>query len=232
MNYHNKMNFLFNSCSFDKNISLNQNNCTILPQNRLPFSDITQQMNSFFNYNKNQQINLFTKNFNDFSNPKENFSFLKKKSYEMINYNEKDEENKEQKDIINKPKKNINNNYKTCNSLINNLEEDSEDENKENICGNIFGNNKKRKDELLSLSQILNESINEKKEFDKIERDKKKANKLKQLKMHIKNRKNTLECLYKNNDILNKENINNNTNNLIGFREQRSTKELNMMCLD
>ena len=226
------MNFLFNSCSFDKNISFNnQNNSNIPSQNRLPFNDITQQMNNVFNYNKNQQINIFTKSFNDFSNPKD-FTFLKKKSHEInINNTEKDEENKEQKDIINIPKKYSHNSCKTCNSLINNLDEDIEDENKENKNGNIFGNNKKRKDELLSLSQILNESINEKKEFDKNERDRKKANKLKQLKIFIKNREKTLECSYKINDILNNENII-NTNNSNGSQEQKRTKELNMMCLD
>ena len=188
-------------------------------------------MNNVFNYNKNQQINIFTKSFNDFSNPKD-FTFLKKKSHEInINNTEKDEENKEQKDIINIPKKYSHNSCKTCNSLINNLDEDIEDENKENKNGNIFGNNKKRKDELLSLSQILNESINEKKEFDKNERDRKKANKLKQLKIFIKNREKSLECSYKINDILNNENII-NTNNSNGSQEQKRTKELNMMCLD
>ena len=220
------MNFLFNSCSFDKNLSFNQNNNAISPQNRIPFTDITQQMSNLFNYNKNQQINIFTKNVNDFSNPKD-FTFLKKKSHEInINNSEIDEENKEQKYIINKSKIYSHNSYKMCNSLINNLDEDNEEDN----CGNIFGNNKKRKDELLSLSQILNESINEKKEFDKNERDNKKANKLKQLKMFIKNRKSTLECS-KNNDILNKENII-NTHYSNDFQEPKRIKELNMMCLD
>ena len=225
------MNFLFNSYSFDKNLSFNQNKNNIPPQNRIPFTDITQQMSNLFNYNKNQQINIFTKNVNDFSNPKD-FTFLKKKSHEInINSSEIDEENKEQKDIINKPKIYSHNSYKMCNSLINNLEEDNEEENKENTCDNIFGNNKKRKDELLSLSQILSESINEKKEFDKNERDKKKANKLKQLKMFIKNKKNTFECSYKDNDILNNENII-NTNYSKALQEQKRIKELNMMCLE
>ena len=224
------MNFLFNSCYFDKNFSFNQNNSTIPSQNRIPFTDITQQMINLFNYNNNQQINIFTKNFNDFSNPKD-FTFLKKKSHEInINNSEILEENKEQRNIINKPKKYSHNSHKMCNSLINILDEDNEEENKENKFGNIFGN-KKRKDELLSLSQILSESINEKKEFDKNERDKKKANKLKQLKMFIKNKKNTLECSYKNNDILNNENVI-NTNYSNGFHEQQKIKELNIMCLD
>ena len=229
MSHYNKMNFLINSCSFEKTFSFNQNNCSISLQNRIPFNDITQQMSNFLNYNKNQQINIFTKNFNDFTNQKE-FTFLNKKSHEINkNNSEIDEENKEQKFIINKPKKYYNSS-KICNSLINNLDEDNEEENKENSCGNIFGNNKKRKDELLSLSQILNESINEKKEFDKNERDNKKANKLKQLKMFIKNRKNTLECS-KNNDILNKENII-NTHYSNDLQEPKRIKELNMMCLD
>ena len=217
------MNFLINSCSFEKTFSFNQNNNTIPPQNRIPFTDITQQMSNFFNYNKNQQINIFTKNFNDFTNQKE-FTFLNKKSHEINkNNSEIDEENKEQKYIANKPKKYSNNSSKICNSLINNLEEDNEEENKENTCGNIFENNKKRKDELLSLSQILTKSINEKKEFDKNVRDNKKANKLKQLKMFIKSRKNTLECS-KNNDIINKENII-NTNYSNNFQEQKRIRK-------
>ena len=226
------MNFLINSCSFEKTFLFNQNNSTFPPQNRIPFTDITQQMNNFVNYNKNQQINIFTKNFNDFTNQKE-FTFLKKKSYEITrNNSEIDEENKQQKYVINKPKKYSHNSNKICNSLINNLEEENEEENKENKCvnGNIFGNNMKRKDDLLSLSQILSESINEKKEFDKNERDNKKANKLKQLKMFIKNRKNILEYS-KNNDIVNKENII-NTQYSNDFQEPKRVKELNMMCLD
>lgn len=227
------MNFLFNSCFFDKDFSSNKNNTFLLPQNRIPFSNITQQMANCFNYNQNQQINLFTKSFNDFSNPKESFTFLKKKSHEINNISEKDEENKEQKEIIKNSKKYSYNSSKTCNSLMNNLEEDNEEENKENICGNIFGNNnKKRKDELLSLSQILNEAINEKKEIDKNEKEKKKANKLKQIKMYMKNRKNTLNCSYKNNDLINKENINNNINYCIDLEEQKKGREGNMMCLD
>ena len=49
--------------------------------------------------------------------------------------------------------------------------------------------------------------------------------------MFIKNKKNTLECSYKNNDILNNENVI-NTNYSNGFHEQQKIKELNIMCLD
>ena len=73
------MSFIFDSCFFQKNSIFNQNNTTFLAQNRIPFNDVTQQVNSFFNTKKNQGININTKNFNDFSNDKENFTFLKKK---------------------------------------------------------------------------------------------------------------------------------------------------------
>lgn len=227
------MNFLFDSYPFEKELSFNQLNNANIPQNRNPFTDITQQMNSFLNSKKNQQINLFTKNFNDFSNNKENYCFLKKKSFEITMKNDEDEDIKEQQTKINKIKKYSNNSYKMCNSLINNLDEDEDEENKENLCGNNFQNNKKKKEEI-SLNQILDDAINEKKELDKNERDKKKANKLKQIKMLLKNRKNNSDYTNRNKDISNKENFNNNIqiNNCIGLQGQKSGKELNMMCLD
>ena len=156
------MSFFFDSCLFERNTPLFQNNNNILSQNRVPFSDITQQMNSFNNFKKNQQINIFPKNFNDFSNEKENFTFLKKKSFgERTNNSEKNEEHKDKKDFANKPKKyscNIINNHT---SLTNNLNEEEEEEDKENYCINEFGN--KNNDESLGFNQILNEAINEKK---------------------------------------------------------------------
>ena len=70
-----------------------------------------------------------------------------------------------------------------------------------------------------------------KKNLIKMKEIKKKANKLKQLKMFIKNKKNTFECSYKDNDILNNENII-NTNYSKALQEQKRIKELNMMCLE
>lgn len=226
------MSFLLDSCLFEKNTPLFQNNTNLLSQNRVPFSDITQQMNSFFNFKKNQQINIFPKNFNDFSNEKQNYTFLKKKSFgERMNNSEKNEEYKDKKVFTNKIKKyscDINNNHI---SLINNLNEDNEEEDKENLCTNNDSNNNESP---LCFNQILNEAINEKKELDKIEKDRKKANKIKQIKMHLIHRKFAMDFSNKNE---NKENINNNSkiNYSLYFQEkqkEKEEKELNMMNLD
>lgn len=232
------MNFLFDSCFFQKNSTFNQNNNSFLTQNRVPFNDVTQQVNSFFNTKKNIQINIFPKNFNDYSNDKENFTFLKKKSFgDNINNTEKVEESKEQKNFHNIPKKYSNDCYIMNNSLINCLNEDDEDCDKENFFDNNdeFENNRKRKkNQGLSFKQILNEAINEKKEYDKNEREKKKANKLRQLKMLLKNRKNAINNNNNNFQMTNKENIINNgqMNYMYNFQEQNKEKELNLMTLD
>ena len=118
------MNFIFDSCFFQKNSTFNQSSTTLLPQNRIPFTDVTQQMNSFFNTKKNQQINIFPKYFNDFSNDKENITFLKKKSFgEKINNIEKDEECTDHNNTLNMHKKFLNNCYKMQNPLINSLKD-------------------------------------------------------------------------------------------------------------
>ena len=228
------MNTLFNSVLFEKNMPFNQANSTSFPQKRVPFSDVTLQMSNFFNIKKNQQINIIPKSFNDFSKDKEVFTFLRKKSHaENIPNIESDEECKDQNDIINKPKKYSNNCYKMKNSLINNINEDEEELDKENFYNNNDNIND-IKDKELSFNQILNNAIKEKKEYDKIERDKKKANKLKQLKMLIKQRKNGFGCT--NNNILysDKENVNSNIPifYLAGKDEKASISELNMMHLD
>lgn len=228
------MNFLFASCQFDKNTNLNQYNNTFIPQNRIPFGDITLQMNSFFNSKKNQQNNILSKNFNDYSNDKENFTFLKKKSFgENINNDEKDEKNEEHNFAIDKPRRYSNKNLTMRNSLINNLDED-EDENNEPYFFNLENDKKGKKEENLSIIDILNDAIKEKKEIDKIERDRKKMNKLKQLKIQIKHKKHSLDYTNKNNFISNKENINTNTqiNYLGGFQEQNMDKELTVMNID
>lgn len=228
------MNFLFASCQFDKNTNLNQYNNTFIPQNRIPFGDITLQMNSFFNSKKNQQNNILSKNFNDYSNDKENFTFLKKKSFgENINNDEKDEKNEEHNFAIDKPRRYSNKNLTMRNSLINNLDED-EDENNEPYFFNFENDKKGKKEENLSIIDILNDAIKEKKEIDKIERDRKKMNKLKQLKIQIKHKKHSLDYTNKNNFISNKENINTNTqiNYLGGFQEQNMDKELTVMNID
>jgi hypothetical protein len=191
-------------------------------------------MNSFFNSKKNQQNNILSKNFNDYSNDKENFTFLKKKSFgENINNDEKDEKNEEHNFAIDKPRRYSNKNLTMRNSLINNLDED-EDENNEPYFFNFENDKKGKKEENLSIIDILNDAIKEKKEIDKIERDRKKMNKLKQLKIQIKHKKHSLDYTNKNNFISNKENINTNTqiNYLGGFQEQNMDKELTVMNID
>ncbi len=221
------MNFEFDTCIFGENFSFNQNNNIFNSQNRVPFSDLTQQFISFNNYKKNQPNNAYSKNFNDISNLKDNYSFLKKKSYcEELNNIEKYEECKVQNHGINKPKKYFNNFYKMNNSLINNLNEDDDEKDKENYFENDFETNiTNNKDQCISFSQILNDAINEKKQFDKIEKDKKKANKLKQIKMLLKHKKNSL-------DFSNKENISNCQINCSYKQEQKNDKGINMMSLD
>ena len=219
------MNFEFDTCIFGENLIFNQNNNIFNTQNRVPFSDLTQQYISFNNYKKNQPSNTCSKNFNDISN----YSFLKKKSYcEELNNIEKYEECKVQNHGIDKPKKYFNNFYKMNNSLINDLNEDDDEIDKENYFENDYEKNiTNNKDECISFSQILNDAINEKKQFDKIERDKKKANKLKQIKMLLNQRKNSL-------NYSNKENTNNN-NCKINYsftQEQKNEKGINMMSVD
>lgn len=228
------MSFLFSSYQFDKNINLNQYNNTFIPQNRIPFADITLQMNSFFNSKKNHQNNILSKNFNDISNDKENYTFLKKKSFgENINNYEKDEKNEEQNSETDKQRRFSNNNLKMKNSLINNLDEDV-DENNEPYIFNFENDKKEKKEDNISFIDILNDSIKEKKEIDKYERDRKKMNKLKQMKIQIKHKKHSLDYTNKNNFISNKENINTNTqiNFLGGFQEHNIEKEITIMNLD
>ena len=50
---------------------------------------------------------------------------------------------------------------------------------------------------MIDMSQILNDAIKEKKESDKIERERKKANKMRQMKMSLKNRKNGYDYINK-----------------------------------
>ena len=229
------MNYVFTSCLFAKNNIQNQYNNISLSQNRVPFSDITQQMNTFFNFQKNQQNNILPNIFNDFSNTKKNTTFLKKKSHgEIINNIEDDEEKENHKQEHNKSRKYSNYCYDFQNPLINDLDEEKEENMKkyENYFENI--NHKKgRKDENISFKQILDDAIQEKKELDLKERDKKKANKLKQLRM-LKYKKNSSDYSNKNMDISNKENINNNLqhNNFNYFREQNTEMGSNTMNLD
>ena len=229
------MNYIFNSYLFGKYNIQNQSNNTPLPQNRVPFTDITQQMNTFLNFQKNQQNNILPKIFNDFSNTSKNTTFLKKKSHgEIINNIEDDEEKENHNKEQNKSRKYSNYCYDFQNPLINDLDEEKE-ENMEDYENYFENDNHKKgwKDENISFKQILNDAIKEKKELDSKERDKKKANKIKQLKM-LKHKKQSSYYSNKNMDILNKENINNNIqfNNFNYIREKNEEKELNIMNLD
>ena len=229
------MNCLFNSYPFEKNNTQNQCNNISLPQNRVPFTDITQQMNTFLNSQKNLQNNIFPKIFNDFSFTNKNTTFLKKKSHgEIINNIDEDEEKEKYHKDSNKSRKYSNFYCGFQNKLINDLDEEKEEnmENYEMYFENI-NDKKKRKEENISFKQILDDAIQEKKELDIKERDKKKANKLKQLKM-LRHKNNYLDYSNKYMDISNKENINNNiqSNNSNLFGEQNEDKELNKMNLD
>ena len=232
------MNFIFDSCFFGtNNIYIQNNNTFILPE-RTPFSDITQKMKNFFNTRKNQSFNSFSMNFNDIPNEAKDFQFLKKKSHGDIMTNFKDnEENIEPQESNNKSSKYLNNLYKKSfnnnnNSPFNNLDEDKEESDKENLSyvNNEINNN--NNENVIDINQILNDTIKEKKENDKIERDRKKAKKIRQIKISLKNRKNALDYSNKRNEE-NKENVGDNRNlNTIGLFESGNKKEINMMNIE
>ena len=228
------MNFLFDSCFFGSNNIYIQNNNTFIIPERIPFNDVTQKFQNFFNTKKNSSHNSFSMNFNDIPKEVNDFQFLKKKSHgDIISNFKENEENIEPKESINKSTKHLNNIYKkqinSSNFSLNNLDEEYDESDKENLAVN----NDKEND-VFDINQILNETIKEKKENDKIERERKKANKLKQLKMLLKNRKNALDYSNKRNEEKNKENICNNGsfNFNAHFEGIKKEKEINMMNID
>ena len=228
------MNFLFDSCFFvTNNIYIQNNNTFILPE-RIPFNDVTQKMKNFFNTKKNSAFNSFSMNFNDIPKEDNDFQFLKKKSHgDIISNFKENEEYIEPKESINKSTKHLNNIYKkqinSSNFSLNNLDEEYDESDKENLAVN----NDKEND-VFDINQILNETIKEKKENDKIERERKKANKLKQLKLLLKNRKNALDYSNKRDEEKNKENIcNNGSFNFNAYFEGiKKDKEINLMNID
>ena len=180
------MNFIFDSCFFGtNNIYIQNNNTFILPE-RIPFNDVTEKMKNFFNMKKNQSNNTFSMNFNDNQSMENTFQFLKKKSHGDIMTNLKEnEENNEPQESNNKYPKYIYSFYKKHNNsnintnTKNKLDENDEESDKENL--SYLNNNKNDKEDTFDIGQILSDTVKEKKENDKYERDRKKANKLKQL---------------------------------------------------
>ena len=234
------MNFIFDSCFFGtNNIYIQNNNTFILPE-RTPFSDITQKMKNFFNTRKNQSFNSFSMNFNDIPNEPKDFQFLKKKSHgDVMTSFKENEENIEPQESSNKSSKYLNNFYKKSfnsnnNSSLNNLDEDKEESDKENLSyiNNEINNN--NNENVIDINQILNDTIKEKKENDKIERERKKANKIRQMKMSIKNRKNMSDYINKKNEEKNKENncVNSYFDFNMCFGGIKKEKEINMMNID
>ena len=226
------MNFLFDSCFFGtNNIYIQNNNTFILPE-RIPFNDVTQKMKNFFNTKKNKSFNSFSVNFNDIPKEGNDFQFLKKKSHgDIISDFKEDKENIEPQESINKSIKYLNSIYKKQNNSnfsLNNLDEDNDESDKENIAYN------NKENDVFDFNQILNQTIKEKKENDKIERERKKANKLRQLKLLLKNRKSAFDYSNRRNEEKNKENIcdNNcfNFNNC--FEGIKKEKEINSMNID
>ena len=162
------------------------------------------------------------------------FQFLKKKSHgDIISDFKEDKENIKVQESISKSTKNLNGFYKKQNNnnfSLNNLDEDNDESDKENLAYNI--NNKENN--VFDFNQILNETIKEKKENDKIERERKKANKLRQLKLLLKNRKNALDYSNKRNEEKNKENICDNGCFYFNsyFEEIKKEKEINPMNIE
>ena len=157
-------------------IYIQNNNTFVLPE-RIPFNDVTEKMKSFFNTKKNQPFNTFSMNFNDISNETKNIQFLKKKSHgDIMNTFKEDEEKEELKESLSKSSKYLNNLFKkniNTTSNVNNLDEDNEESDKENL--GIINNNININEDEIDVSQILNDTIKEKKENDKFERERKKA---------------------------------------------------------
>ena len=236
------MNFIFDSCFFGtNNIYIQNNNTFILPE-RIPFNDVTEKMKSFFNTKKNQSFNSFSMNFNDIPKEGNDFQFLKKKSHgDIITNFKENEENIDPQESSNKSSKYLNNinkrrfnNINNENYSLNNLDEDNdENDNKENI--ELMNNNSlQNKNDVINISQILNDTIKEKKENEKFERERKKANKIRQMKMTIKNRKNMNDYINKKNEEKNKENMRDNGcfNSMRLFEDTKKEKEINMMNID
>ena len=227
------MNFIFDSCFFGTNNIYIQNNNTFILQDRIPFTDVTEKMKNFFNTKKNQANNEFSMNFNDISKEGKDYQFLKKKSHGDIIPNFKEnEENIEPQESHNKSSKYLNNFYKKQNInnfSLNDLDEENDESDKENLAYNI-----NKETEEFDFNKILSETIKEKKENDKIERERKKANKLKQLKMLLKNRKNALDYSNKINEGKDKENICENIcfNFNACFEGIKKEKEINMMNIE
>ena len=227
------MNFIFDSCFFGTNNIYIQNNNTFILQDRIPFTDVTEKMKNFFNTKKNQPHNEFSMNFNDISKEGKDYQFLKKKSHgDIIPDFKENEENIEPQESHNKSSKYLNNFYKKQNInnfSLNDLDEENDESDKENLAYNI-----NKETEEFDFNKILSETIKEKKENDKIERERKKANKLKQLKMLLKNRKNALDYSNKINEGKDKENICENIcfNFNACFEGIKKEKEINMMNIE
>ena len=227
------MNFIFDSCFFGTNNIYIQNNNTFILPDRIPFTDVTQKMKNFFNTKKNQPFNEFSMNFNDNSKEGKDFQFLKKKSHgDIISNFKENEENIEAQESHNKSTKYLNSFFKKQNNnnfSLNDLDEENDESDKENLA---YINNKENEE--FDFNKILNETIKEKKANDKMERERKKANKLKQLKLLLKNRKNALDYSNKKNEIKNKENNSENTcfNFNACFEGIKKEKEINMMNIE
>ena len=227
------MNFIFDSCFFGTNNIYIQNNNTFMLQDRIPFTDVTEKMKNFFNTKKNQPFNEFSMNFNDISKEGKDYQFLKKKSHcDIIPNFKENEENIEPQESHNKSSKYLNNFYKKQNInnfSLNDLDEENDESDKENLAYNT-----NKENEEFDFNKILSETIKEKKENDKMERERKKANKLKQLKMLLKNRKNALDYSNKINEGKDKENICENIcfNFNACFEGIKKEKEINMMNIE
>ena len=89
-----------------------------------------------------------------------------------MNTFKEDEEKEELKESLSKSSKYLNNLFKkniNNTSTVNDLDEDNEESDKENL--GIINNNININEDEIDISQILNDTIKEKKENDKIERD-------------------------------------------------------------
>lgn len=235
---------------FSSNNVTTYKNVTPLLQNRLPFNDITSHLNGIQNISNNFSRQGEKKFFNDNFPVENTYIFLKKKSHGMdLNQydgytklkQKEDFSMKEKKNFFEKEKKNSlsiynnNNNYNFLN------EEDDNNQifnyNNNNNKENIFNNNSNNcinKSNVSSFEDILKLSVDEKKNLDKIERDKKKLLKFKQMKMMSKNRKNSFNncnnscyCNYEKKNIFNNNGDRSENDSLFTFGDNKSL-EMNL----
>lgn len=217
----------------------NQNFSSYLFQNRTPFAEISSHIKGISNIQNNQPKSQGQKVFNDHTPIEKTYMFLKKKSHgiDINTYEEYEPLRGKEESELRVNKKVLNTKNQNDFSLSFNINEEEE---KENNNFNNYENeiNKYKSNKPFSFEIILKDTIDEKKSMDKCERDKKKALKLKQMKILFQNRKNIANNTnneIKNgfiNNVKNSENINCNKKDQLLYLAQNRMKETQSMNIE